>query len=50
MADVASALQEPNEEQASPYSDQNGIIMRNGNRKDRSHMNAPTRHDAHTQN
>ena len=44
MADVAAVQQVPNVEQASPVIDQNGIIVRHGNRTLRTNLSATTRH------
>lgn len=46
MADVAAVQQVPNVEQASPVIDQNGIIVRHGNRTLRTNLSATTRHFA----
>ena len=50
MADVAAAQQVPNVEQASPVIDQNGIIVRHGNRTLRTNLSATTRHFAQALN
>ena len=50
MADVASVQQVPNVEQASPVIDQNGIIVRHGNRTLRTNLSATTRHFAQALN
>lgn len=50
MADVAAVQQVPNVEQASPVIDQNGIIVRHGNRTLRTNLSATTRHFAQALN
>ena len=50
MADVAAVQQVPNVEQASPVIDQNGIIVRHGNRTQRTNLSATTRHFAQALN
>ena len=50
MADVAAVQQVPNVEQASPVIDQNGIIVRHGNRTLRTNLSATTRHVAQALN
>ena len=50
MADVAAVQQVPNVEQASPVIDQNGIIVRHGNRTLRTNLSATTRHFARALN
>ena len=50
MADVAAVQQMPNVEQASPVIDQNGIIVRHGNRTLRTNLSATTRHFAQALN
>lgn len=50
MADVAAMQQVPNVEQASPVIDQNGIIVRHGNRTLRTNLSATTRHFAQALN
>ena len=50
MADVAAVQQVPNVEQTSPVIDQNGIIVRHGNRTLRTNLSATTRHFAQALN
>lgn len=50
MADVAAVQQVPNVERASPVIDQNGIIVRHGNRTLRTNLSATTRHFAQALN
>ena len=50
IADVAAVQQVPNVEQASPVIDQNGIIVRHGNRTLRTNLSATTRHFAQALN
>ena len=50
MADVAAVQQVPNVEQASPVIDQNGIIVRHGNRTLRTNLSATTWHFAQALN
>ena len=50
MADVAAVQQVPNVEQASPVIDQNGIIVRHGNRTLRTNLSATTRYFAQALN
>lgn len=50
MADVTAVQQVPNVEQASPVIDQNGIIVRHGNRTLRTNLSATTRHFAQALN